>query len=122
MRNLDSLLTAKGLSKEKRKSMYEKLDKLTNDQFEELYKRHDIMTDIFLVIPSPTSTDSDNKRRQKLAEDAMNDELISGALDEWTEQFDDYIEEAKTAVDHSGEVIGTGKNKITYEEWLELFE
>lgn len=122
MRNLDSLLTAKGVSREKRKSMYEKLNKLTNDQFEELYKRHDVMTDIFLVIPSPTVTTTDNDRRQKLAEDAMNDEFIAGALDEWTEQFDDYIEEAKTAVDHSGEVIGTGKNKITYEEWLELFE
>lgn len=124
MKNLDSLLTAKGILKSKRERIYKKINNLTNEEFEEFYKRHDVMTDIFLAIPSPTGEGLDNKERQKLAEDALNNDYTSTALDEWVQSLNTNIEDAKEAVDnpHLDDSIGKGKNKITYKEWMELFD
>lgn len=123
MRNLDSLLTAKGTSKESRKRIYDKIDRLTNEQFQELYDRHDIISDIMLTIPSPTGNDTDNEARKKMARDSLNEENIKAGLEDWVENLDDYIEEAKEVVNKPElGTIGEGENKITYEEWMNLFK
>lgn len=123
MRNLDALLQAKGLPKEKRSKMYNKLNKLTNDQFLEFYKRHDIVSDIMIMIPSDPASDNNTKERKKIAKEVVSDDITGDALDEFAKSLDDYIDEAKTSVDHRGEVITNDKGeKVTYEEFLKLFK
>lgn len=123
MRNLDSLLQAKGLPKEQRAKMYNKINKLTNDQFLEFYKRHDIVSDIMIMIPSDPASDNNTKERKKIAKEAVSDDITGDALDEFTRSLDDYVEEAKTSIDHKGEIITNSKGEqVTYEEFLKLFK
>ena len=123
MRNLDTLLQAKGLPKSQRNKMYAKIDKLTNDQFLEFYKRHDIVSDIMIMIPSDPANDNNTKERKKIAKEVVSDDISSEALDEFANSLDDYIEETKTTVDHTGQVITNNKGeKISYEEFLKLFK
>ena len=122
MKNLDSLLTAKGVMKESRAKIYKKLDRLSNDQFFEFYKRHDIVSDVMIMIPSDPLNE-DNIDRKKKAKEAVSDDITNQQLDDFMENVDSYVEEAKSAIEtHTGESIGTGKNKISYEEFLKLFD
>lgn len=127
MRNLDSLLQAKGMSRKDRQKMYDKLNELTNDQFEELYRRHDVISDIMLSIDSLTKNPlSDDERKQKAKEVLKNrkkDEYnpTAAKLDEFEKSLDNYITEAKSTIDHKGETITTKSGKkITYEDFIKL--
>lgn len=127
MKNLDSLLQAKGLSKNERQQLYDKLNSLSNDQFLELYKRHDVVSDIMLTIDSDPKNPLTSEERKKRAEDALKSKkkneynLTSAKLDEFAESLDDYITEAKATVDHKGEsIITKSGKKLTYEDFMKL--
>ena len=125
MRNLDYLLGAKGLSLEDRKRIYEKLDNMTNEEFDEFYKKHDVISEVMITIPSlPSSTDE-----RKKAEEAVEQEHTSELLDEFEKSLDKNIEKVKEDVKSFNEnynptgtiTTSTGK-KITQEEFFALFD
>lgn len=93
MNNLDQLLAPRGVSVKDRKAIYEKLDSLTNEQFEEFYRRHDIVSDVMIMIPSPTS--EANEKQAKETFDSEDDEADAIAQ-EFLENIDQYIEEVKS--------------------------
>ena len=99
MRNLDLLLTAKGIDVKERQNIYRKLNSLTLEEFEELYARHDVVGDIMLAIPSVD--DSIEESPSKMAENAMADMIVQDSLDLFLDQLDTYIDEAKKAVSDS---------------------
>ena len=98
MRNLDSLLTAKGLSAKERSKIFKKFDALSNEEFEELYRRHDVITDIMSVFDSPTGNGLSNKDRFERAEQALKEQQVSDNLDLLLENYDYYINDSKQAV------------------------
>lgn len=91
MENLDYLLTAKGVDEKDRKKMYNKLDKLSNDEFLELYKRHDVISDIMLLLPSDVNQ---TNTRKKMAKSEVQDAETIAMLDDFENSLDDYIKEA----------------------------
>ena len=91
MENLDYLLTAKGVSEKDRNKMYRKIDKLSNDEFLELYKRHDVVSDIMLLLPSDVSQ---TNTRKKMAIAEVEQEETQEMLEDFENNLDDYIKEA----------------------------
>ena len=93
MNNLDQLLAPRGVSVKERKAIYEKLDSLTNEQFEEFYRRHDIVSDVMIMIPSQPA--ENNEKQAKETFDSEDDEADAIAQ-EFIENIDQYIEEVKS--------------------------
>ena len=91
MRNLDYLLTAKGTPVEKRKDIYKKLNALSNDQFNDLYNNHDVISEIMVMIPS--FPDANNEK--KMAEFEAANETTRDVLEAFEEGIDYYIDEVK---------------------------
>ena len=95
MDNLNQLMRARGVKKALRTEIEQKLNGLTNEQFQELYKSHDIVTEIMMKLPSPDSdepVEKDEKfeRAKYLVE---NDNQTVELIDTFVEDVDDYIEE-----------------------------
>lgn len=112
MENLDYLLTAKGTPLTKRKQIYSKLNKLSNDQFNDLYYNHDVISEVMVMIPSPSQADKDREAEYELA-----NEETRQVLDEFEQGIDHYIDEVK------GDVIFDATTqqyipKTTYEKMI----
>ena len=98
MKNLDALLQARGIKLDKRKQMFEKLNDLTNEEFEEFYDRHDIVSEIMVAIDSYEQDQLTNKERLELAEKALEDENTAKNMELFEENMDEYISESKKAI------------------------
>ena len=94
MRNLDDLLSFRDVKLKDRREIARKLNELTNAQFEEFYRRHDIVTDVFTKMPSPPS----EKNKKKGKEDFTDDETVDKIAEEFTENLDQYINEVKDII------------------------
>lgn len=91
MRNLDFLLTAKGTPTSTKKSIFKKLDSLSNDQFNDLYNTHDVISEVMIMIPSLP----DSKNEEKMAEFEVANESTREILDNFENGIDYYIDEVK---------------------------
>lgn len=125
MRNLDYLLGAKGMKLSDRKKIYAKLDVMTNDEFDEFYKKHDVVSEVMVKIPSlPRAGDE-----KKAAEKALEDNNTKVLLDEFEKSLDDNIKKIKEDVsefnanyDTSNTITTTTGKKLTQKEFFELFD
>ena len=122
MRNLDYLLGAKGVSLKKRKRIYEKLDSMTNEEFDEFYKNHDVVSEVMITIPSLGSPADE----RKAAKEAVSQPHTSDMLEEFENSLDDNINETKRYVSTfeqnykpRGTITTTKGEKLTYEDYLE---
>lgn len=104
MKNLDSLLTAKGISRKEREKIFKKFEALSNEEFEELYRRHDVVTDIMNVFDSPTGNGLSNKDRFERAEQALKEQQVNDNLNLLLENYGDYINDSKQAVKDAREM------------------
>lgn len=98
MKNLDALLQARGMGLDERRRIKDKLDEMTNEEFEEFYERHDIVSEIMSSIDSYEEDKLSDKDRFELAEKALEDENLSQSMDEFEKNADTYIKEAKQKV------------------------
>ena len=113
MDNLDNLLMIRGMTTAERKRLATKLNKLSNDEFLELYKSHDIVSTIMeYYVPS------DKKDRVKFLEDLSDDSDLVEVIKDFNENVDEYIGEAKESVRKLETLIdkGTGK-EVTIDEF-----
>ena len=125
MRNLDSLLTAKGVSRSEREKIFKKFDRLSNEEFEEMYRRHDVVTDIMNVFDSPTGDGLSNKDRFDRAEQALKDQQVNDNLNLLLENYEEYINDSKQAIkaakeltDLNGAIFdATNQEYVTPEEY-----
>lgn len=124
-RNLDYLLAAKGMSLEDRKKIYDKLDQMSNEEFDEFYKKHDVVSEVMIKIPSlPSSMDE-----KKKAEEAILQKDTSNLLEEFEKSLDQNIEQVKEDVAKfnenykpTGTITTTTGKKLTQEEFFKLFD
>ena len=119
MKNLDALLQAQGVSLKERQEMYKKFEDMSNEEFEELYRRHDVITDIMLLIDSPTGGEGlSNKDRFERAEQALKDEELANNVNLIKENYETYIEEAKTAVNEANMLFDASNQEyVSYREY-----
>ena len=119
MKNLDSLLSAQGVSLKERESIRKDFDEMTNEEFEELYRRHDVITDIMILIDSPTADkEMSNKERFEIAERALKDQQVADNVNLLKENYKDYIEEAKSAVKETNMLFDASRQKyVPYDEY-----
>lgn len=113
MDNLDNLLMIRGMTTAERKRLATKLNKLSNDEFLELYKSHDIVSTIMeYYVPS------DKKDRVKFLEDLSDDSDLVEVIKDFNDNVDEYIGEAKESVRKIETLIdkGTGK-EVTVDEF-----
>ena len=100
MKNLDALLHAQGYSLKQRQQIQKDFAELTNEEFEELYRRHDVITDIMLIVDSPMGGEGlTEKDRFERAEQALKDEELKNNVGLLTENYKNYINEAKQTVE-----------------------
>lgn len=124
MRNLDYLLGAKGLSLKNRQKIYNKLDKLSNDEFDEFYKRNDVVSEIMITIPSLSSSADEKKK----AEESIAQKETTDLLDEFEASLDQNIKDAKENVTNykdfkpTGTITTSKGEEITPEEFFEIFD
>ena len=114
MDTLDSLMQAQGLPKTERKKIADKLNALTNDEFLELYKTHDIVSTIMgYYIPS------DKDGEVKMLEDLSRDDEVKEIMNNFTENLDAEIMDAKESTAKFDSLIqaGTGK-KYSREDFI----
>lgn len=111
MDTLDSLLTARGMSKTDRKNIYTKLNSLSNDEFVELYKTHDIVGTIMsYYIPADGDV--------KILEDLSQDEEIEEIVTDFNTNLDEYISEAKDSVKKTDLLLNKSTGQyVTKEEF-----
>lgn len=124
-RNLDYLLAAKGMSLEDRKKIYDKLDQMSNEEFDEFYKKHDVVSEVMIKIPSLPSTMDEKKK----AEEAIAQKDTSNLLEEFEKSLDQNIEQVKKDVAQfnenykpTGTITTTTGKKLTQEEFFKLFD
>lgn len=111
METLDSLLTARGMSKTDRKNIYTKLNSLSNDEFVELYKTHDIVGTI-MAYYMPADGDV------KILEDLSQDEEIEEIVTDFNTNLDEYIIEAKDSVKKTDLLLNKSTGQyVTKEEF-----
>lgn len=118
MDTLDGLLTARGVAKKSKKVIFDKLNTLSNEQFLELYKTHDIVGTIMsYYIPS------DKDGEVKMLEDLSKDEETEEIINDFTENLDQYIGEAKENTDKINYLVeaGTGR-KLSKKEFKKYVE
>lgn len=122
MKNLDSLLAARTVPKKERDKIMRKLENLTNDEFEEMYNRHDIISDIMTYIDSPSGGEGlSDKERFKQAEEALKEQRAKDELDLFHENFDDYVKEAKDVVKQNNKIFDASRQKwISEEEYKDI--
>ncbi len=111
MDSLDSLLTARGMKKKDRTSIYQKLNTLTNEEFLEFYKTNDVVGTIMgYYIPS------DNER---ILEDLTKDNDIEEIINDFNQDLDEKILTAKDNVKKINTLVEAGTGKVyTKEEYM----
>lgn len=87
METLDQILAFKDVDIKERREIARKLNELTNEEFHEFYKRHDVVTDVFVKIPSP-------KKEQEFQDDAETKAIVK----EFTEDLDKNIKDVQEAL------------------------
>ena len=124
MKNLDALLHAQGVSKKEREQIQKDFADLTNEEFEEFYSRHDVVTDIMLLIDSPTGGEGiSNKERFERAEQALKDKNVKNNVDNVRENYKGYIEESKSAVKEANMLFDASRQKyVSYDEYKKSIE
>lgn len=117
MKNLDALLHARGLDLDERRKIAEKINELTNEEFEEFYERHDIVSEIMTTIDSYEEDKLTDKERFELAEKALEDDKnIENNMKKFEKNVDSYTEEAQNIV--KGLVFDASEQEwITKEEY-----
>ena len=99
----DFLMRVSGVDKSKIKYVQDSINSLTSSQFYELYKQHDVMGELFDVIPSPERgkyyskiREYEEKQKKKLAEElGVDAEAVNKKVDAIIENLDGWIEDAK---------------------------
>lgn len=94
MDNLNFLLRASGTDRNTRKEVENKLNQLSNEQFLQLYKNHDIIADIMAKLPSDPKRDFEDGRMEQAKLIVSTDDNIIEELNSFIENLDDYMEEA----------------------------
>lgn len=118
MRNLDSLLQARGTSLTERKKIKDKLDTMSNEEFEEFYERHDIVSEIMSAIDSYEEDKLTAKERFEIAEKALEDENMAKNMELLEENLDEYITESKEGVKQLDMLFDASRQKwITKEQY-----
>lgn len=113
MDNLDNLLMIRGMTTAERKRLATKLNKLSNEEFLELYKSHDIVSTIM-----ESYVPSDKKDRIKFLEDLSDDSDLVEVIKDFNENVDEYIGEAKESVRKLETLIDKGTDKeVTIDEF-----
>lgn len=95
MDNLNFLLRASGMPNTTRKEVAEKLNQLTNEQFLQLYKNHDIIADIMSKLPSDPKREMEDDRMEQAKLIVSTDDDIIEELNSFVDNIDDFVEEAK---------------------------
>lgn len=113
MQTLDNLLTTRGMRKSERKNIYSKLESLSNDEFLELYKTHDIVGTIMgYYVPA----DADG--RVEILEDLAQDEEVEEIISDFNSNLDEYISEAKDSVKKTDLLLNKSTGQyVTKEEF-----
>lgn len=118
MKNLDSLLQARGMRLDERRKIKDKLDEMTNEEFEEFYERHDIVSEIMSSIDSYEEDRLSEKERFERAEKALEDENTAKNMEVFEKNFDKYIDEAKEKVKETDMLFDASKQEwVTPEEY-----
>ena len=118
MRNLDALLHAQGKSAKEREKIYRKLNRLTNEEFEEMYERHDIISSIMVSIDSLDDDELTNEERFERAEKALEDENVLKELELFESDVGDYIKEAKQVVKDNQLLFDASQQQyVTFDEY-----
>lgn len=92
--NLNFLMRASGIPNEKRKEVLDKVKSLTNDQFLQMYKNHDIVAEIMSKLPSPEKEEFET--RSELAKKIVStDDDIVETIHSFADNVDEFVEEAK---------------------------
>lgn len=124
-RNLDYLLGAKGVSLIDRQKIYAKLDTMTNEEFDEFYKKHDVVSEVMIKIPSlPSSADE-----KKTAQEAVQQKETKDMLDDFEKDLDENIKQVRkdvkkfnTDYKKDNTITTTTGKKLTQEEFFKLFD
>lgn len=124
-RNLDYLLGAKGVSLIDRQKIYAKLDTMTNEEFDEFYKKHDVVSEVMIKIPSlPSSADE-----KKTAQEAVQQKETKDMLDDFERDLDVNIKQVRedvkkfnTEYKKDNTITTTTGKKLTQEEFFKLFD
>ena len=119
MKNLDAVLQAQGVSKKEREQIQKDFAGLTNEEFEELYRRHDVITDIMLIIDSPMGGEGlSNKDRFERAEQALKDQELSDNVNLLRENYKSYMDESREAVETVNKLYdASNREYVTYDEY-----
>lgn len=99
----DFLMRVSGVEKSKIKYVQDRINSLTPAQFYELYKQHDVMSELFDVVSSPERgeyyrkvREFEEEQKKKLAEDlGVDAEAVNKKVDAIIENLDGWIEDAK---------------------------
>ena len=118
MDSLDGLLTARGIRKKERESIYKKLDSMTNEEFLEFYKTNDIVGTI-MGYYIPTEKDDEIK----ILEDLSKDDEVKEIIDNFSEDLDEKISVAKDSVKKINQLVEAGTGKVySKEEYMKLIK
>lgn len=111
MDTIDFLLTSQGYKKKNRKEIQEKLNALSNEEFLELYKTHDIVSTIMsYYIPS------EKEGEIKILEELKQDNEVEEIVDNFNQNIDVYIDEAKQSVKDINTLVEAGTGKVYNKE------
>lgn len=114
METLDMLLTARGMGSKDRKNIYQKLDSLSNEEFLELYKTHDIVSTIMgYYIPSDGEV--------QYFEDLSKDEEFEEIITDFNTNLDEYIDESKESVKKINTLVDKGTGKVVSKKDFEKY-
>ena len=99
----DFVMRVSGIEKSKINYIRDRINSLTPQQFYELYKQHDVMGDLFDLIPSQERSDYYSKirelekeKQQKMAaEMGVDTEKVQGKVDAIIDNLDEWIDKAK---------------------------
>lgn len=119
MKNLDSLLQAQKVSKKEREQIMKDFEGMTNEEFEEFYRRHDVITDIMVIIDSPNGGEGlSNKERFDVAEKALQDKNVENNLELVKNNYKTYIQEAKDKVAEANKLFDASRREwVSYDEY-----
>ena len=99
----DFVMRVSGVEKSKINYIRDRINSLTPQQFYELYKQHDVMGDLFDLIPSEDRSsyyskirELEKEKQKKMAADmGVDTEKVQGKVDAIIENLDEWIDKAK---------------------------
>lgn len=99
----DFVMRVSGIEKSKINYIRDRINSLTPQQFYELYKQHDVMGDLFDLIPSEDRSSyytkirelEKEKQKKMAAEMGVDTEKVQGKVDAIIDNLDEWIDKAK---------------------------